>query len=434
MRLLSGFSLKWTLWNAIFVLFLLSLLVQFSKQLFSTYGYESWHISEFLINYQGGFVRRGLTGEILFFFVKNFNLDVEWTIKIFCLACAIAVCAFFVKSFLNKGYTLYLLPLCFFLGNGVFNHDWIRKDYLFFCFLIPILWLCNKDRLSFGIRIPVINILSVLIIFSHEVFAFFSLPLLFLLFFDRFKSKGIARSALLSLLCLSPGIFAFSLCVVFHGNQETAQGIWGSWMSLLNRETSSASDMGGAVTAIGWSSVFAVLKHIGNNFFSLDQRISGLLVWTVTFPAVYYIATNALRVFKKREDDFTRRHKTVLSSVLVFQLLCLSPVFMVLSCDYIRVFFYWTASSFTLFLLLPLEKIESLFPACLFSFAERINKVLADILPPSRAVLALLMMFIGITPFGFNALGAIHTTMSYNVLSLLSMPLQLFRTVLLESL
>lgn len=426
----TGNPIKKVLWNALFVLFVLSLIVRLTQQVLTTYGCESWWISEFLINYQGGFVRRGLMGEILFFFAKNYNIDIEWTIKIFCLVCVIAVSTFFIKAFMNKGYTLYILPLCFFLGNGIFHHDWIRKDYLFFCFFIPILWLYNKDKWHTSIRIISINFLVVFIMLSHEVFAFFSLPLLFLLFFDKYKNPGIFRSVFRSLMCLSPSLCAFFLCLIYHGTPETAQVIWDSWMPLLDQTTSDTSVIGDSVAAIGWSSTYIIRMHGGKNFLSMDQQICSSLVWMITFPTVYYITTNALLVFRNRENDFTDRHKSVLSSVLIFQLFCLSPVFMILSCDYIRLFFYWIASSFAVFLLLPIDKFETLFPVFITHIAERINKVLTDILPPSKTLLALLMLFMGISPVGFRVVWAFQTTMLCHILVLLSLPFELIRMVL----
>ncbi|TDD94599.1 hypothetical protein [Flavobacterium cellulosilyticum] len=83
---------KQILLDASYILFSLSLLRIFSKQLFTKYGYDSWYISEFLINYQGGFVRRDFTGETLLFIARNFNVNVEWTIKIVCFICLTMVC------------------------------------------------------------------------------------------------------------------------------------------------------------------------------------------------------------------------------------------------------------------------------------------------------------------------------------------------------
>ena len=44
---------------------------------------SEWTISEWLINYQGGFTRRGLIGEIVFQFSKIFSTTLRETILIF---------------------------------------------------------------------------------------------------------------------------------------------------------------------------------------------------------------------------------------------------------------------------------------------------------------------------------------------------------------
>lgn len=68
-------SLKQMLLDTAFIVFILSLLIRFTIVVLETVKYEGWGLSEFLINYQSGFVRRGLTGEILFFFARNFNIN-----------------------------------------------------------------------------------------------------------------------------------------------------------------------------------------------------------------------------------------------------------------------------------------------------------------------------------------------------------------------
>ena len=417
-----------TLLNVAYILFLLSLLYRFIEQLLTSYDYGSWQISEFLINYQGGFVRRGLTGEILFFFAKHFNINIEWTIKIVCLICFATVCTFFVRVFLKKGYSLYILPLCFFLGMGVLEVYWIRKDYLFFCFFISVLWLYNKNSLSIEIKLLSINILSVFGILCHEIFAFFALPILFLLLFNQYKNK---RGIILATLSLSPSIFAFFLVVIMHGNIETAQSIWDSWCAILGKTPSEVDHWNVAgISAIGWTSRWALGYCFRGNFLTVDKGIISSSVWCITFPVVYYIAVNALLVFRKNENIFTNKHKTVLSSILLFQLLCLSPVFVFLSCDYMRVFFYWIASSFAIFLLVPMDKIK-LFPAVFVNFVERINKVMINILPPSKTTLVFLIMFIGICPYWFDIERAYKTTMLYNILFILSKPLIILKSFLL---
>jgi len=410
-------DIKKTLLNTAYVLFLLSLLILFIKQLFKSYSYESNLTSEFLINYQGGFVRRGLMGEILLFFAKNFDINIEWTIKIVCMLALVVVCFLFIKLFLKKGYSLYILPLCFFLGSGILSGFWIRKDYLFFCFFIPVLYLYNKNNLSVFAKMVFINILAIFIILSHEVFAFFALPILYLLLFNQYKAKGILRSSVFSFLCLLPSIFAFVLTILYHGDPQTAQSIWASWSGILDKET---SRIGWSVSAIGWSSKSAIIMHLKINFLYKDQGILYFLMWFVTFPVVYYISTNALLTFRKNDTVFTNQHKTVLSSILIFQLLCLSPVFIALSCDYIRTFFYWIASSYAVFLIIPINQTEKLFPSFFVRFVESKNAGLLKILHPTKTALVFLMMFIGISGYWCIIEWAYKNTMIYNILLVLS--------------
>ena len=414
-------NLKLTLLNITYLLFVLALLARLTRQLFSTFDYESFSVSEFLINYQGGFVRRGLIGEILLFFAKNFNIDVVWTIKIICLLAFVLVCFFFVRQFIRKGYSLYILPLCFFLGAHLLVHPmWVRKDYLFFCCFIPILWAYNKSDLSIYIKILFINILSIFIILNHEVFVFFAFPILYLMLFNQFKTKGTIQSLALSFICLLPSIFAFVLTVLYHGDAQTVQIIWDSWTAILNTEMSRTGD---AVEAIGWSSIDAFIFHFKLNFLYTDQNIFSSLVWMITFPVVYYIASNALWVFRKNDIVFSNQHKTVLSSLLIFQLLCLLPILIGLSCDYIRVIFYWIASTFAVFLLTPMHKIKELFPAFFVNCVERINQGLSKILYPTKTALVFLMMFTGISGYYCVMEWIYKSTMIYNVLCVLSMPL-----------
>ena len=421
-------NLKQTILYAAFILYTISLLGRFIREFILTQEYEDWFLSEFLINYQNGFVRRGLFGEILFFFARNFNINLELTIKIVCLICVVFVCVFFVRAFLKKGYSLYILPLCFFLGGNIIANP-IRKDFLFICFFISILWIYSKDNLSMSIKVIIINILALFIILSHEVFAFFVLPILFLLFFNKNIKKGILQSISLSFTLLLPSILAFLSTLYFHGNSETPQIIWDSWVPFINQET---SKIGKAVSALGWSSSETFKLHFKLNFLYIDNYILSIWVWIITFPIIYYIATNALIVFKKNEAIFTNKDKIILSSILVFQLLCLLPLFTILSANYIRIIFYWITSSFVIFLLIPVNEIEKLFPTIFVSVIKYINDFLIFIIRPSKTILIFLMLFIGISPVICVFEVALRTTMFYNILLLLSQPLIFLKDFLLS--
>lgn len=412
--------IRQTLLDTVFILFLLSLLYKLIQQFLADYDFQTWQISEFLVNYQGGFVRRGLPGEVLLFLVKNLNISIQWTIKVISLVCLSGVSVFFVKAFLKKGYSLYILPLCFFLGNGLFTSWWIRKDYLFFCFFIPVLWIFSKGNLSASLKFILINILAVLIILSHEVFAFFALPILFLLLFNEYKNKGILPSLVISFLFLLPGILAFLLALRYSGSPETAHAIWTSGGEFFSREF--AERYNNSIDALAWSVSSTLMCHLIHNFLYADEGIFSSVVWVITFPVIYYIATNALLAFRKTENIFTKDDRTVLSSVLIFQLVCLTPLLTVLSCDYSRVIFYWIVSSFAVFLLVPAGKIKRIFPAGFTRFVERFNDLLTTILRPSKTTLFFLMLIIGISDWKFMVEWTYKSSMLYNVLFIISQP------------
>ena len=420
-------NLKQMLLDTAFIVFILSSLMRFIVSVFQNLKYEDWGLSEFLINYQNGFVRRGLTGEILFFFTRNYNINLKLTIVIVCIISIILVCAFFVKAFLKRGYSLYILPLCFFLGGNIIENP-IRKDFLFICFFISILWIYSKNNLSKSIKIITLNILAVFIILSHEVFAFIALPILFLLFFNQNKEKGFLQSISLSFSFLFPSVLAFLSTIYFHGNSETAQIIWDSWLPFINQET---SKIGASLNALGWSSLDAFKFHFKLNFLKIDNYILSIWVWIITFPIIYYIATNALFVFRKNETIFTNKDKSNLSSILVFQLIFLLPLLIILSCDYIRIVFYWITSSFVIFFLIPKIEIDEFFPTAFVRIIKRLDNFLIYLIRPSKTILVFLMMVIGISPFSFFFEQAIRTTMLYNILLILSQPLIILKDLIL---
>ncbi|RZL13861.1 MAG: hypothetical protein EOO89_16900, partial [Pedobacter sp.] len=400
--LFKGADSRHTILNVLFSLFLLAQLFRLVRQLLYTYGIDSWHISEFLINYQGGFVRRGLFGELLLLFTQYTNINVELTIKALSLIFFFAVCSFFIRAFIRKGYSLYILPLCFFLGMGILSGNLVRKDYLMIYFLILILKV-YQGSFSKAVKILGINVLFILALLNHEAFAFFSLPVVLLLVAGDYKEKGFVKASLLSGLTILPAILCFFLTLYYHGDAVTAQAIWDSLQVIANNSVPKVltGDHWHSIAAIGWKSETTFQSHFKMNFLAFDRDLLSFFVWCITFPVVYYLATNALLVFRKSESIFTERHKTVLSTILIFQLVCLIPLFTILSCDYVRIFFYWIVSSFAIFLIVPFEKVEGLTPSFAGKKIQSLNTLFAIILIPRRSTVVMLMLFIGISSYTF---------------------------------
>ena len=421
-------TLRFKIFNTLFILFILSIASVFVMDLFTSWSYTSWQISEFLINYQGGFVRRGLTGEILFILAKHTNLDVVWIIKLLSVVCCVFVCGFFIRSFLKKGYSLYILPLCFFCGGIIMSQVWIRKDFLMFCFFIPTLLIYAHRTIPVWLKWALINLLTVLTILNHEVSGFFTLPVLFLLLFHSFhrQGKAIFLSGVKSILVLLPALFVFLLVSVKHGDPTVSQAIFDSWDTLAPGKME-PSPYGNAIRAIGWSGMETLAFHFNINFLIEEHYILSIWYWLIVFSVVYYISTNAFLVFKKQQEVYTKADRNILSSILCFQFLCLLPMFIALSIDYIRIFFYLTASAFALFLIIPKTTLIELFPKFWLRFMDKMNTGLDRILPPSRTTVAFLMLIVGISYSGFVLKTIWMSTMVYRIFLLLSEPVIIFR-------
>lgn len=413
--------------NVLFTLFLIAIYKSFKEAMLTEYGLGSYFISEFLINYQGGFVRRGLIGEILFFLRGIVPFDVEWTVKILCAICFLLVCSFFVYHFIKRKFSLYILPLCFFCGALVINNEyWIRKDSLMILFLIASLWIFQvPKKLPFTVKILIVNFLLIFMTLSHEVFAFISIPVFIVLLINLFKEKGIIKSLLMSLLCLCPTIIAFFSVMYAKGDYQIAQTIWDSWHILLNKELTPV-DYNNSIGALFWGTIATVKSHFSEIFLTIDWEVLSVFVWMIILPVIYYISTNFLSVFHKKGSNFNEEKKTILSAILIFQFICLLPLFLGLSKDYIRLAFYLITSAFAIFLLIPFDTLKSLFPQFYIRFIEKLNHAISKLIPPSKPVLVLLMLIVGISNWGFNIYDTLTSTMLYQVLKELTIVVRLF--------
>lgn len=430
-------NIQRTLLNTLFSLLVLSLFFQLGQQLLKTYGYGSFVMSEFLINYQVGFVRRGVTGELLFFLVKYFNVNFEWTVKIICLIWLMIPCVFFIRGFLKRGYAWYILPTFLFLGSGITHDTWIRKDYLFFCALIPMIWAMGT-KMHNAWKFLIVNILAAFTLLAHESFVFFSLPLMFLLLFLDHRQNGFWRSCLRGVAFLLPSIITFFVVSYHKGDLQMAQLIYDSWLPVksdLKPLVLKPNDLDIiSLSAIGWDAKWAFLFHIKYNFGAVDRGMSSMIFWPMIFVSAYFIASNFLLVFRRRPDIFTDRDRVLLSTVLLFQLACLLPMLTILSCDLGRTMFYWIGSSYAVLLWVPKHKIENLFPQWMFSTAERVNTFLSNILRPSKTSLTLLLLFLGTRYYRFDPAYIFEKSMVGQVIYILSQPMVLLKNIVLGTL
>ncbi len=157
------------------LIFIIGIFFLYHKFLYPT----DWTTSEWLINYQAGFVRRGLAGEILYYFSTITNIPNRYGVFYF----EIILYGTFLYLIFNffRDYNLNFL-LLFIFFSPVFliypigeNETLVRKEYLFYCIYIIYLNLLINNRniyLFLLISLPIMNLVWDGILFNLFFFFF----------------------------------------------------------------------------------------------------------------------------------------------------------------------------------------------------------------------------------------------------------------------
>lgn len=410
---------KESLLNFYFIGFTLCLLYKFLGSLFDDSKKEYWGITEWLINYQGGFVRRGLRGEIVYQLNHYFDLDPYTVITIITTIAFLLLVTFLVRGFLQRGYPIFILPFVIFLGNPILNNYWMRADSMILLIFISVIYLViTKPRLY----LVWVNILSILGLLIHELFIFITVPVLFLLLVRVFTDKQVKlfKSLVFSCLVLLPTLFASFLVTYFKGTSGTAFLIWDSWkgVSFPDSALVEMSQMNmGAIAGIGLS-IQGGLKIPAEFVRCYDSGLYGPLVLLVTIVAIYFVVSNIdrlkIRILGQTPKVF--ENKGLFLNILFFQFCATAPLY-VIGDDFSRWIYFWICSSFILMLLIPKDKANLIFPSKLNIVTLKIDNVFLNLFGNSQALIIALILVIGFPLYSWNLDGSIATSSLYVVLS-----------------
>lgn len=380
------------------------LIIQISNGLWvGQYPNDYFCSSEFLINYEGGFVRRGLLGQGLLLLCKHTGWAPVLVINIFCITVFAITLAFFFIQFHKKklNWWILLCPLMFGLAIDI-----IRKDYLTYLIAIGMLYLVGKSPITHYRYISTI-FLMVLGLFIHEAFIFYGIPLSLLIMWRRCNNR------FLPVIAIVFAIGTFVLFSYYKGDYDTATQIIESWDKMGPSNTPLLTSRTNAVGAIGWSTMEALEKHLRANFVSWGYNLGryGLIYQPLTLLIAYYFIMNFTPLFSNKKSSAD--YRIALSSVSIFSIICLLPMFIFLSCDYGRLYQYVFMMTYALFLIIPLPQILNLFPTKYIKFVNNFNMILNRIVPPSKGLMVLILLLFAVSPYSFDPLSALRTSVVF---------------------
>ena len=174
-------------------------------------------LGDWIINYEGGFIRRGFLGELILYITKIFSFDLIIFSFIFVTFLYLIFIILLIKLINKSRINLILAIIIFSPSTILFNFfDPLaigRKEFIFFLFLLIYL-LCDRSK----VYIYFLSLLSIIITLTHELFTFL-IPFFFisrLIECEDFNIKNYFLEFFIAFFSIIPFLF-----IIFFPNPDT---------------------------------------------------------------------------------------------------------------------------------------------------------------------------------------------------------------------
>jgi hypothetical protein len=282
---------------------------------------DSWGLTDWLVNYEGGFVRRGLGGSALLWLNGFTGLPAHY------LAIAISLAAYgglawWIMTRATGHFSPVLLMSCLFLGFPAMQGTVVRKDCLLLLLLIASARVLVVDR-SASMRWTLINLTASAGVLLHETFGFIALPAL-----ACYPHSAIRESIPERIAYLMPSFICLVLVVVCHGDSSTALAIHESWMALWKSACPPHTNL---------DVPFSTIASIGWSVSEGTELTKGILQTGLYQPAAWAIVaiTSIFLTLRFVRSDKPPEELERVGGLVVLQFGCVLPLFL-LGIDYGR--------------------------------------------------------------------------------------------------
>jgi hypothetical protein len=284
-----------------------------------------------LINYSQGFVRRGLSGELIKSFSIVLHLNPLVIIKVFNLILIFIIFTYFIKTVIHYklSFTFFLFPfvLPFLIIDDIINF----KDLftlVFFILLVKVTFSNSKQKLW---KFFLLNIIGSIAILNHEMSFFIFIPSIILIRYLIIPKIG---ELLKTIVFMIPTFIILYLCIYYSGTTVQETNILSSYSYLPNNNVN--------IDQLSHRAVFLL-----PDFFT--QKIWNGFSRGVTTLFFFIQVVFLLAFYDKIKTSFTKFSHSLNSSLLVFTYLflfiCFLPIFFI-AYDWHRFLYLILISSF----------------------------------------------------------------------------------------
>lgn len=315
-------------------------------------SYFWYGISDWLINYQGGLVRRGLIGEILYQIYHIKPYPVKYAILIIDLVFVVTFIVLSLHAFYKRHWSI--LPLLFpyvCTGAGLLSY---RRDFLMMVLIYVIYDIFFKYLKNHKVKYLIWTAaVMCLCCFIYEPFFFLTVPIMSLLLLtDQSDIASWHRRAFRVVGFTIFPIVSMTILFLFKGGSNVVSEIWNSWEPLFEAypQTFPMPGVGCGVEALKNTFPQAV-RFNTNLLFRLDELPSMMAVVSnilliISFPMIWFIVMRVPSVNYRTHVLESTKETPLLSSVFIVQCVAMLPMFGILSCDVGRTLPYCIYTTF----------------------------------------------------------------------------------------
>ena len=310
--------------------------------------FETFEISDWMINYEGGFVRRGLIGQCLLWANHIHGFDIRYAILI--IEAVFYVLFFFLLFRIFNKYKWSFLGAMFPIVCSTTSMTVYRRDFMMLCLCYlsyKVFFRYLKDNRINSLIISIM-IMSVSIIIYEPIF-FVMIPVLFLQYWN--KKKNIINA----LFIFSIPLLCMVLSCIFRGTSNQVNDIWQSWLPYISQYVDIQNEnVGFAVQFLGLTNQEVFSLHYECTFRD-NIPLFTILTLIVVFFLAFFLSAYMPSVNKEDKLLGENIDKYEISKILLFQLFIQLPMFTLLSCDYGRTI---PMSLYTSFFIFHLSKMN----------------------------------------------------------------------------
>ena len=278
-------------------------------------------ISEWLINYEGGFTRRGFTGQGMIIFSRLFDSELRWTIfmsqSFFCTFYFFLLWSLFKNLKTNKIIYLTIFTPIFILYPIAEIEVLARKEIIVFTFFLIYLLIPVQHKFK-NFFLFLFSFFSILV--WEPVIFFF--PLIFLYLIIDNKIEKFDLNFIKHLLFLVPGI----LLALYIATNPLSADQWKIMASVLNNEFGEACYMSCGMLKSKSTLLQQFQGNVGKYSFEIIFRYS--LIILIGFYPILLLLNNSAT--KSKKLVFIRNFKNLFIPFCI----AISPVILLFAMGY----------------------------------------------------------------------------------------------------